>query len=110
MDLPGYGLTELFPDRNYSADHYVEFLVLCFVPRKIHHGFSMKSAERIKPNYFQLISPFAFLLGALRWAFAALRWAFALRIDYSECPVTTVDYRNIRFSPAFAKIVFAERH
>ncbi len=26
MDLPGYGLTGQFPDRNYSIDNYVEFL------------------------------------------------------------------------------------
>jgi len=26
MDLPGFGLTGPFPDRDYSTDHYVEFL------------------------------------------------------------------------------------
>ena len=26
MDLPGFGLTGPFPDRNYSMDHYVDFL------------------------------------------------------------------------------------
>ncbi len=40
-------------------------LILYFVPRKIHHAFSMKSAEMLKPIYFQLISPFAFLFGGL---------------------------------------------
>ncbi len=39
--------------------------VLYFVPRKIHHGFSTKAATVLKPVYFQLISPFAFLIGAL---------------------------------------------
>jgi len=35
------------------------------VPRKMHHQFSMKSADMLKPIYFQLISPFAFLIGGL---------------------------------------------
>ena len=39
--------------------------VLYFVPRKIHHRFSMKSADILKPIYFQLISPFALLIGLL---------------------------------------------
>jgi len=39
--------------------------VLYFVPRKVHHGFSIKSAEILKPIYFQLISPFAYLIGGL---------------------------------------------
>lgn len=38
-------------------------LVLYFVPRHIHHNFSIKSANILKPFYFQLISPFAFLIG-----------------------------------------------
>ncbi len=40
-------------------------LVLYFVPRQLHHNFSVKAADIIKPFYFQLISPFAFLIGAL---------------------------------------------
>ncbi|AFL82594.1 hypothetical protein Aeqsu_3160 [Aequorivita sublithincola DSM 14238] len=40
-------------------------LVLYAVPKKIHHKFSMKSADILKPIYFQLISPFAFLFGGL---------------------------------------------
>jgi len=39
-------------------------LVLYVVPRKLHHGYSMKSADRLKPLYFQLISPFSMLFGA----------------------------------------------
>ncbi|MCZ4317459.1 hypothetical protein O4H26_00485 [Aequorivita viscosa] len=39
--------------------------ILYFVPRKTHHRFSMKSADRFKPIYFHLISPFAMLLGGL---------------------------------------------
>ena len=40
-------------------------LILYFVPRRLHHKFSMKSAEILKPKYFQLISPFAFIFGIL---------------------------------------------
>ena len=38
-------------------------LVLYFVPRQIHHNFSLKAANFLKPLYFQLISPFAFVIG-----------------------------------------------
>jgi len=37
--------------------------VLFFVPRRLHHQFSLKSAEILKPLYFQLISPFAMMIG-----------------------------------------------
>lgn len=40
-------------------------LILYAVPRKIHHEFSLKSADILKPIYFQLISPFAFIFGGL---------------------------------------------
>ena len=39
-------------------------VVLYLIPRKLHHSYSLKSAEILKPLYFQLISPFAFLFGA----------------------------------------------
>ena len=39
-------------------------LVLYFVPRRIHHGYSLHWAEKIKPLYFQFIAPFAWLFGA----------------------------------------------
>jgi pimeloyl-ACP methyl ester carboxylesterase len=35
MDIPGYGLTGPFPDRNYSIDNYVEFLKDFLVSLKI---------------------------------------------------------------------------
>ncbi len=38
-------------------------LVLYFVPRQIHHNFSLKAAHILKPFYFQLISPFAVVIG-----------------------------------------------
>ena len=40
-------------------------LVLYFVPRQLHHNFSLKAAEILEPLYFQLISPFSFLIGSL---------------------------------------------
>jgi len=39
-------------------------IVLYFVPRKMHHGYSLKSADILKPLYIQLLSPFAFIFGA----------------------------------------------
>lgn len=43
----------------------VTSLVLYFVPRRFHHNYSLKSAEILKPFYFQMISPLAFLFGAI---------------------------------------------
>lgn len=40
-------------------------VVLYAVPRNRHHKLSMKSADYLKPIYFQLISPIAFLFGGL---------------------------------------------
>lgn len=42
----------------------VTSLVLYFVPRQLHHRFSVKSADILKPLYFQFISPFAFFIGS----------------------------------------------
>ncbi len=39
--------------------------VLYFVPRQTHHNFSTKAANILKPFYFQLILPFAFVIGIL---------------------------------------------
>ena len=39
-------------------------VVLYFVPRQMHHNFSMKAADILKPLYFQLISPFSIMIGA----------------------------------------------
>ena len=38
--------------------------VLYFVPRRMHHNYSLKSAEILKPLYFQLISPFSMVFGS----------------------------------------------
>jgi uncharacterized membrane protein YfcA len=39
--------------------------ILYLVPRKLHHDFSNKCADILKPLYFQLISPFALIIGIL---------------------------------------------
>lgn len=39
-------------------------LILYVVPRKLHHNYSLKSAEILKPLYFQVLSPLAFAFGA----------------------------------------------
>ena len=38
--------------------------VLYFIPRRMHHNYSLKSAEILKPLYFQLISPFSMVFGS----------------------------------------------
>lgn len=38
-------------------------LILYAVPRKLHHQFSLKSADILKPFYFQWIAPFALVFG-----------------------------------------------
>ena len=43
----------------------VTSVILYFVPPRVHNKFSMKSADILKPIYFQLISPFAFIFGGL---------------------------------------------
>ena len=37
MDLPGFGLTGPFPDRNYHIDHYIDFLEKFLKARDIEH-------------------------------------------------------------------------
>lgn len=39
-------------------------IILYFVPRRLHHNYSLKSADILKPLYFQLLSPLTFLFGA----------------------------------------------
>jgi hypothetical protein len=56
-----------FPDIFKIAGWFmvITALILCCVPRQIHHNFSVKAAEILKPFYFQIISPFSFLFGVL---------------------------------------------
>jgi hypothetical protein len=43
-------------------------LILYFVPRKIHHSYSLRCADILKPIYFQIISPFSIFIGiAIIW-------------------------------------------
>ena len=70
--IPAVGLI-LSADNSKYSDIFKIFgwfmlltsLVLYFVPRQLHHNFSVKAADILKPLYFQIISPFAFLIGAL---------------------------------------------
>ena len=39
--------------------------LLYFIPRRLHHKFSNKAADILKPIYFQLISVFAWIIGIL---------------------------------------------
>jgi hypothetical protein len=39
--------------------------ILYFVPRKLHHQFSLRAADILKPLYFQMIAPFSILFGLM---------------------------------------------
>lgn len=39
-------------------------IVLYFVPRKLHHSYSLRSADILKPIFVRLLSPVTFLFGA----------------------------------------------
>lgn len=56
-----------FPDffKIFGWFMLVTSFVLYFVPRSLHHKFSMKSADILTPFYFQLTSPFAIGIGIL---------------------------------------------
>jgi len=43
----------------------VTSLVLFLVPRQVHHNFSLRCADVLKPFYFRLIAPLAFAFGSL---------------------------------------------
>lgn len=53
------------PDIFYITGWFmlITSFILYLIPRKMHHSFSLKSAEILKPVYFQIISPFAFAIG-----------------------------------------------
>ncbi|MDZ7613808.1 MAG: hypothetical protein U5K51_08980 [Flavobacteriaceae bacterium] len=61
-----YSDNSKYPDalKVYGWLMLVTSLILYFVPRKLHHGFALKSADILKPLYFRLLSPLAFILGA----------------------------------------------
>ena len=56
-----------FPDifRIFGWFMLVTSLILYFVPKKFHHNYSLKCADILKPFYWQLISPLAFLFGGI---------------------------------------------
>ena len=39
-------------------------VVLYFVPRKMHHSYSLKSADILKPVYIRFLAPFALVFGS----------------------------------------------
>lgn len=43
----------------------VSAIILMLVPIKIHNGFSVKAAEKLKPNYLKFFAPFSFLAGII---------------------------------------------
>lgn len=70
--IPAIGLI-LVADNSKAPEFFEIFgwfmlftsFILYFVPRKAHHSFSNKCADILQPLYFQIISPFAFLIGIL---------------------------------------------
>ncbi len=40
-------------------------MVLYMVPRKLHHDYSLKSAEILKPKFFRMLSPLSVLFGLM---------------------------------------------
>ncbi len=70
--IPGLGL---ILSANYSKfPHFFNVagifmigtsLILCFIPRKLHHEFSNRCADFLTPERFQWISPLSFLIGII---------------------------------------------
>lgn len=54
-----------YPDifKIFGGFMLITSLVLYFVPRKMHHGFSMRAADILKPGYFRLLSPATLIFG-----------------------------------------------
>lgn len=42
---------------------FITSIILYFIPRKLHHAYSLKSAEMLKPVYIRLWSPLTVLAG-----------------------------------------------
>jgi uncharacterized membrane protein YfcA len=61
-----YSDLSLFPEefKIFGWFMLITSLFLYFVPKKLHHNFSNKAADILKPFYFQLISPFSIIIGA----------------------------------------------
>jgi uncharacterized protein YjeT (DUF2065 family) len=67
LGLIGYADYSRFPQVFSVVGWFIlgTSVVLYFVPRKWHHSYSLKSAEILKPIYFQIISPFSMVIGLL---------------------------------------------
>jgi hypothetical protein len=67
IGLIGYADYSRFPEIFKMAGWFMlaTSIVLYFVPRTWHHKYSLKSAEILKPIYFQIISPFSMLIGSV---------------------------------------------
>ncbi len=68
--IPGIGMVlyaahSKFPEVLSIAGWFIiaTSLVLYVVPRRLHHSYSVKSAQLLKPIYFRFIAPFSMLLG-----------------------------------------------
>jgi len=63
--LIGYADYSRFPEAFSIVGWFMlgTSIILFFVPRRLHHDYSLKSAEILKPIYFRLISPFSILIG-----------------------------------------------
>lgn len=61
-----YAENSVYPDILSAFGWFIvgTCLVLYVIPKQWHHSYSLKSADMLKPLYFQLLSPFAFLFGA----------------------------------------------
>lgn len=67
MGLIGYADYSRFPEIFNIVGWFMlaTSIVLYLVPRTWHHKYSLKSAEILKPVYFQIISPFSIIIGSL---------------------------------------------
>ena len=91
MDLPGFGLTGPFPNRNYSMDHYVNFIELFLVKNGIN----------------QCIIGGNSLGGAIAWQFAIKNPGMVnklILIDAAGYPIIS-DSRPIAFTLARIPVV-----
>ena len=63
----GYSEHAKYPDIFHLAGWFmlITSFILYLIPRKMHHSFSLKSAEILKPVYFQIISLFVFAIGLI---------------------------------------------
>lgn len=68
--IPAAGMIIYSEMSKYPAFFYIlgwfmifTSVVLFFIPRRLHHSYSIKCADILKPVYLQMISPFSILFG-----------------------------------------------